>query len=90
VALFKAEKQPLGIVPDPTLGWGEFIKGDLDIHEIPGHRLGILSEPRVQITAAKLKEALEKADRTASVLPHEWIGEGDYFAQAPKTVLQRG
>ena len=60
-ALFKAEKQPLGIIPDPTLGWGGIIKGELEIHEIPGHRLGILSEPRVQITAAKLRTALKKA-----------------------------
>ncbi|MCB0192755.1 MAG: amino acid adenylation domain-containing protein [Anaerolineae bacterium] len=61
VTLFRAEKQPLGIIPDPTLGWGGIIKGELEIHEIPGHRLGILSEPRVLITAAKLKAALKKA-----------------------------
>ena len=59
--LFKAEKQPLGIIPDPTLGWGGLIKGELEIYKIPGHNLGILSEPRVQITAAKLRTALKKA-----------------------------
>jgi thioesterase domain-containing protein len=71
VTLLRAEKQPLGILPDPTLGWAEFIEGDLEVHMVPGHRLGMLSEPRVQIVASQLKEALAKADRAVSVLPHE-------------------
>jgi len=31
-----------------------------------------------------------KRETSGSMPTHEWIGEGDYFAQAPENVLQRG
>jgi thioesterase domain-containing protein len=61
VALFRAEKQPLGIHVDPTLGWGALIEGELEVYELPGHPIGLLSEPRVRVSAAIIKAALEKA-----------------------------
>lgn len=61
VTLFRAKKQPLGIYPDPKLGWGELIEGGLEIHEAPGYRIGLLSEPRVRIVAEQLRACLEKA-----------------------------
>ncbi len=61
VTLINAEKHPIGIIPDATLGWGEIVKGEIDIHEIPGHRLSMLKQPSVQLLAAKLKTALQKA-----------------------------
>jgi amino acid adenylation domain-containing protein len=61
VTLFRAKKQPLGIYPDPKLGWGELIEGGLEIHEAPGYRIGLLSEPRVRIVAEQLWACLEKA-----------------------------
>ncbi|NIP26446.1 MAG: amino acid adenylation domain-containing protein [Phycisphaerae bacterium] len=61
VMLFRAKKQPLGIYPDPKLGWGELIEGGLEIHEAPGYRIGLLSEPRVRIVAEQLRACLEKA-----------------------------
>lgn len=56
VAIFRAAKQPLGIYPDPTLGWGK--RPELDLVKLPGHRIGLLTEPRVRITAGKIKNAL--------------------------------
>ncbi|MEW5958866.1 MAG: amino acid adenylation domain-containing protein, partial [Chloroflexota bacterium] len=58
IALFRAKKQPRGIYPDPTLGWQELVKDELQIYEVPGHRIGMLDEPRVRILGEQLKAAL--------------------------------
>jgi len=58
VELFYTEKQPLGVFPDPTLGWGNLIKGKLNLVEIPGHQSGMLSEPRVRLIAQRLRELI--------------------------------
>ncbi|HMR63875.1 MAG TPA: condensation domain-containing protein [Anaerolineae bacterium] len=63
VVLFRAGKQPLGICPDPTLGWGELIEGELELQEVPGHRIGLLSEPRVRVLAEHLTGYLVKAQK---------------------------
>jgi len=64
--IFYANKQPLGIYPDPTLGWGDLLQGDLTLEEIPGYRIGMLSEPRVRIVAQRLQkfitESIDKND----------------------------
>jgi amino acid adenylation domain-containing protein len=61
VAIFRASKQPLGIYPDPTLGWSELIRGELELHEIAGHYLNIFLEPSVQVLAKKLKTCIGEA-----------------------------
>jgi thioesterase domain-containing protein len=61
VALFRVSKQPLGIYSDPTLGWGQLMKGSWELYKVPGYRLGILQEPRVQILAEQLRICLDKA-----------------------------
>lgn len=61
VTLFRASNQPLGIQPDPTLGWGNIVAGDLEIHEVPGHHGSIVAEPFVRILAEKLRECIESA-----------------------------
>ena len=69
VAIFRAAKQPLGIRPDPTLGWGKLIKSGLDIQEeVPGHHIGLLTEPRVCITADKIRKCLDKAQQSKVTL----------------------
>jgi thioesterase domain-containing protein/acyl carrier protein len=68
VALFRAEKQPLGIRPDPAMGWGPFLNGDVEIHSVPGFHDSILFGPRVKRLASMLNECLARA-RAASVLP---------------------
>ena len=65
VAIFRAAKQPLGIRPDPTLGWEGLIKPELDLEKVPGHYIGLLTEPRVRITAGKIKKCLDKAQKGA-------------------------
>jgi len=61
LTLFRAEHQPLGIYPDPTLGWGDFISGELEIHEVPGHHGSIVAEPYVRKLADELSICIEKA-----------------------------
>ena len=60
VTLFRASKQAKAVSTDPALGWGNTLE-NLEIIEIPGHRLGMLTEPRVKLLAEKLKNSLAKA-----------------------------
>ncbi len=61
VTLFRATLQPLGIEPDETLGWREYVGGNLEIHDVPGHHGSIVVEPYVATLAEKLKICLENA-----------------------------
>src|ERR1700752_1733784 len=61
LTLFRASKQPLGIYPDPTLGWNDLVTGELEIHEVPGYHGAIVAEPYVQFLAVKLQDCLAKA-----------------------------
>lgn len=58
MTLFRASNQPLGIQPDATLGWENFVAGKLEIHEVPGHHGSIVAEPYVRILAEKLNDCL--------------------------------
>ncbi|MGH7824390.1 MAG: non-ribosomal peptide synthetase [Candidatus Binatia bacterium] len=65
VTLFRASRQPLGCHPDPKLGWGGLVNGQMEIHEIPGsHSHTLIREPQVRIVVEKLKPCLNKAQST--------------------------
>ena len=66
VTLFRATEQPRGIYEDRTLGWGPLVKGELEIHDTPGHHGAIVREPRSRVLAVQLKEALGKAQQPAA------------------------
>jgi thioesterase domain-containing protein len=59
--LFVASKQPLGIYPDPALGWGGYAASGLEIHVVPGQHGSIVQEPRVRDLAKALSASLQKA-----------------------------
>jgi hypothetical protein len=62
VTLFRASRQPLGCYPDPKLGWGSLVKGELEIHEIPGsHSHTLVREPHVRVVVEKLKLCFQRA-----------------------------
>jgi amino acid adenylation domain-containing protein len=42
----------------PTLGWGDLIAGDLQLHHVPGDHSTLMKEPHVLVLAEKLKSAL--------------------------------
>jgi thioesterase domain-containing protein len=58
VLLLAARRQPLGILPDPLLGWGGLLTGDLRVREIPGFRQTLLDEPDVALLASEVAEGL--------------------------------
>jgi thioesterase domain-containing protein len=62
VTLFRADKQPSGIYPDPTLGWGKLVTGRLDVHEVPGTHGTLVVEPRVRFLVEKLEPYLERVE----------------------------
>lgn len=61
VAVFRAEIQPRGRQEDPALGWGAHVTGRLYTYQLPGHRLGMLSEPRIGRSALIFEEAIARA-----------------------------
>jgi len=60
LVLFRAEKQPIGIYPDPKLGWGAVVGDDIEVYEIPGHHTSIIYQPRVKILSEKLNQILSE------------------------------
>ncbi len=59
--IIAAQKQSLGVKPDPTLGWERLIQGELRLEQVPGYRIGMLTEPRVGIVAEKLSVCIDEA-----------------------------
>lgn len=58
LVLFRATKQPMGIYPDPTLGWGKVVGDAIEVYEIPGHHTSIIYEPRVHVLAEIINRIL--------------------------------
>ena len=63
VVLFRALDQPMGIHPDPLLGWGPLIAGELEIIDVPGFHGSMVMEPRVRVLAEKLAPLLDHGAR---------------------------
>lgn len=61
VTLFRASNQPLGIYPDPTLGWDGLAAGGLEIHEVAGQHQSMFIDPHARTLAEELGRCLEKA-----------------------------
>lgn len=61
VTLIRASRQPFGRAPDSALGWERYVDRPVEIIEAPGHRVGLLSEPRVRTVAEQLRGAMERA-----------------------------
>ena len=59
LTLFVAEAQPLGVVPDKTLGWDHYIDGSIEIIDVPGHHGSIVLEPYVRVLAEKLRQCID-------------------------------
>ena len=68
--ILRAGKQPLGIRPDPKMGWGELLEGEVQVVEIPGFHDSILFGPRISILAHELRHHLD------GLRPGEALNEG--------------
>lgn len=58
VTLFRSSQEPAGRFLDPRMGWGEFVKGALDVVVIEGDHFSIFQEPAVGQVAQRIDAAL--------------------------------
>jgi thioesterase domain-containing protein len=49
--------------PDPTFGWGDLVRGGLEIIRIPGNHRTLMFEPAVSRVAEKLMDRLKQEAR---------------------------
>ncbi len=61
IVLFNASEQLIDIGGDRTLGWRDYVGGEIEIHEIPGEHFSIIREPQVRVLAERLKQARDRA-----------------------------
>jgi amino acid adenylation domain-containing protein len=61
VVLFRASKQPIGVQPNPTLGWEKYVTGKLEIQTVTGHHGSMVYEPQVRNLVPIFKQCLEEA-----------------------------
>jgi len=61
ITLFRASEKSLRGVNDEFAGWRQLATGNLEVVEIPGGHVSMLSEPQVQTLAEQLKIRLESA-----------------------------
>jgi len=61
--LFVAQSRLAGF-NDPLFGWGDIVKGGIDIHKIPVNPRGTLVEPYVKILAEKMGTCMNNAQNT--------------------------
>ena len=47
VVFLRASRQPSSLMPDPVLGWKDFLTGECHVHEVPGFRQTMLEERHV-------------------------------------------
>jgi amino acid adenylation domain-containing protein len=59
VTLFRAKNQGVGRLDREFYGWKAFAS-DVDVYEIPGNHLTIITEPNVQILATKLQFCIDE------------------------------
>jgi len=69
IVLFRAARQPRGIVEDPTNGWSAVARGTLEVITVPGHHGAMIREPRVGELAAQLKHVLQRVHTQEATLP---------------------
>jgi acyl-coenzyme A synthetase/AMP-(fatty) acid ligase/thioesterase domain-containing protein/acyl carrier protein len=59
-AIFRASRQPLGIVSDRLMGWHQFLDGEVTVVEIPGYHDSILFSPKISVMADHLDRLFEE------------------------------
>jgi amino acid adenylation domain-containing protein len=60
LTLFRASDRDAGSDYQPTLGWGELVEGEVEIHEVPGSHTDVMEEPTVRLLAEKLMARLNR------------------------------
>jgi thioesterase domain-containing protein len=71
IILFKASEDPAGTSSDPTLGWGEWAAGGVEVHAVPGNHANMVYAPHVEVLAEKLKSCLGRVQSAEKWLTDE-------------------
>ncbi len=58
--LFRASERATPMHEDPQLGWGPWVAGGIEVHEVPGSHLSMFQSPGVEHLTATLNEYLER------------------------------
>ncbi len=58
VILIRASDNPEHVDHNYQLGWDEFVRGEIEVYEIPADQTTLLFEPRIRTLAAKLNSCL--------------------------------
>ncbi len=66
ITLFRATEQPAWVTSDRMLGWGNLVKGGIEIYDTPGHHADLVRDPRARVLARQLDDALAKAQARVS------------------------
>jgi FkbH-like protein len=61
IVLFRASNQPIGIEPNPTLGWETIVGDNIRVYEVPGFHGAITVDPHAQFLASELRACLGRA-----------------------------
>jgi len=59
VTLFHASIQPENIVPDSTLGWKNYVSGELKIVEVTGTHNSMMKEPHLSILVQAIQSEMQ-------------------------------
>ena len=60
VTIFRASIQPENIIPDPSLGWDEYVSGELKIVNVTGTHNSIMGEPHLRLLVEAVLGELDK------------------------------
>ena len=61
IHLFNASQPLMELDTDATLGWKDLVKGQIEVHQIPGDHYSIIREPGVGLLTQKLAVCLNRA-----------------------------
>jgi len=70
VALFRSTDPAARIYPAPLMGWQQLLKGQVDVYDVPGEHMRMLSEPAIgsvaQVLSTRLQAAAYRCGPTAT------------------------
>lgn len=61
ITFFKASDTLTGPAVDPTMGWGDWADGGVEVHMVPGNHANMMYQPHVGALAAALTACLKLA-----------------------------
>lgn len=70
VTLVRSSEQPRGVDPDPTLGWGPLLVGDVDYQEVPSRHTNIIHGERAARIAEIIRSNVDAVSKAESPQPN--------------------